>query len=287
MAEAPTESYLNPSWLDPETPRLYDWYDEYPYDVEAWVTICEQGGGPVLDVACGTGRMAIELARRGFSVHGVDFSPAMLARAQEKAAQEEAAVRRRLRFSLGDMADLHLGRRFPTTIVPCFSFNELTTLEAQEACLRSLSRHLRHGGLLALACGLWQPHARTTPPQEPAEWGKPLEEGLNPHTGRHTRMWSLSWGEAATQRRYHRFYFEELREGGGEPRRFASPPPPAWHATRDLGRFEAELLLEKCGYELEAVYGGWSLEPFDSESNCMLLVARKARRARPGLHGRG
>ena len=83
---------LRQPWLDPRTPCLYDWYDEYPYDVAAWRTICAEAGGPVLDVACGTGRVAIDLAREGIAVHGVDVSPHMVARAREKLQAETREV---------------------------------------------------------------------------------------------------------------------------------------------------------------------------------------------------
>lgn len=133
--------------------------------------------------------MAIELARAGKRVVGLDFSPAMIARAQEKAAAEEERVRRRVSFVVADMADFRLGRRFRTAIIPCFSFHELATFEAQQACVRTISRHLTMGGLLVIALGIWSEPTNTAPPPEPADFGKPKEEGYNPHTGLFTRMW--------------------------------------------------------------------------------------------------
>ncbi len=164
--------------------------------------------------------------------------------------------------------------------MPCFSFHELGTFEAQQGCVHAISRHLTMGGLLAIALGVWSPPTNSTPPPEPQDLGKPKEEGYNPHTRLFTRMWTLGWGDPATQTHYRRFYFEESDDKGQLVRRFVKPEPPNWSKVRYLGRYEMELILEKYGLAVETVYGDWDLNPFDSSSRCMLFLARKARRPR-------
>lgn len=280
MAGSFSGDHTNATWLMTRTPYLYDWYDDYPYDLQAWYALCRQHGGPVLDMACGTGRVAIELARQGITVVGVDFSPAMLARAKEKLGVEGRQVARRVSFVLGDMTDFSLRRRFRTVVMPCFSFHELGTLSAQEACLRAISRHLAVDGTLAIALAVWRPVAATTPPEQPCDLGPPKEEGYNPHTGLFTRMWVLTWADVATQTQYHRFHFEEQDEHGAVVRSFSHPEFPGWNRRRFLCRYEMELLLEKCGFATDMIYGNWDLSPFDSGSSCMLFVARKVARSR-------
>ncbi len=269
------KDYLSTSWLDPRIPRLYDWYDEYPYDLEMWRKLCAQSGDPILDVACGTGRVAADLAGAGFTVVGIDLSPAMIMRATEKLECEDEQVRGRAVFRVADMADFQLDHLFATVIVPCFSFHELTTLEAQESCLRGLQRHLNDGGTLILTLGVWTPPELTSDPEQPTEFGKPMEEGFNPHTQVFTRMWSLSWGDPATLTKYHRFYFEEDDGSSGLLRKFAVPEPPNWHARRFLSQQDAETLLKKHGFQVENLYGDWDLRPFDAQGRCMIFVARK------------
>lgn len=268
------KDYLNTSWLDPGLPHLYDWYDEYPYDLEMWQALCRRSGDPILDVACGTGRVAIDLARAGFTVAGIDLSPAMIMRAREKLECEDEQVRGRANFHVADMADFQLNQLFGTIIVPCFSFHELTTLEGQESCLHALQRHLNDGGTLILTLGVWTPPELTSEPEQPAEFGKPMEEGFNPHTQAFTRMWSLSWGDPATLTKYHRFYFEEHDESGSLLRKFAVPEPPDWHARRFLTQQDAQTLLKKHSFQVERLYGDWDLRPFDAQSRCMIFVCR-------------
>ena len=268
--------YINESWLDPDVPCLYDWYDEFTDDFEMWRTLCAESGGPILDVACATGRVAIELARSGLTVVGLDLSPHMIELARKKLERENEEVRDRASYVVGDMTDFDLGTQFATVVIPAFSFHELTTAEAQEACLRALWRHLRPGGLLLITLGVWTPHANTSPPEEPSVWEKPMYECMNPHTGLYTRQWSLGWGDPDKKLRYHRFYFEELDSSGRMLRHFAVPAPPDWHVRRFLDRDDMESLLEKHGFAVETLYGGLDLKPFDSESRCMIFAARKA-----------
>ena len=93
----------------------------------------------VLDAGCGTGRVAIELARRGVDVVGVDLDPQMLAVARRKAPL--------LEWVLGDLAEVDLGRPFDVVLA---AGNVMTFLTpgTEEAVVGRLTRHLSPGGLL-------------------------------------------------------------------------------------------------------------------------------------------
>ena len=101
----------------------------------------------VLDAGCGTGRVAIELDRRGVEVVGVDADPSMLATARQRAPA--------LRFDEGDLADpeLDLGRTFDLVVmagnVPLF-----TPAGTQPALVAACARHLGAGGLLVAGFSL-------------------------------------------------------------------------------------------------------------------------------------
>ncbi len=75
---------------DPQTYDLQDegYYDDYPL-TEQWARAL---GGPLLDLACGTGRMALRMAALGYQVTGVDITPEMIARARQKAAQQAISI---------------------------------------------------------------------------------------------------------------------------------------------------------------------------------------------------
>lgn len=119
-------------------------------DVEFYRDMARQTGGPVLDVGCGTGRVAIELARAGYEVVGVDLSAAMLAQAELRRAALPSGVAARLRFLEADMANLELGRVFRLIVTPFRVFQFLLTPQAQRKALLGFRDHLAPDGILVL-----------------------------------------------------------------------------------------------------------------------------------------
>lgn len=95
--------------------------------------------GSVLDAGCGTGRVAIELAARGYDVAGVDLDPGMLDTAREKAPE--------LSWTLADLLDVDLGRRFDLIALPGNVMIFLTP-GTEPDVVENLARHLEPGGLL-------------------------------------------------------------------------------------------------------------------------------------------
>ena len=103
------------------------------------------GVASVLDAGCGTGRVAVELARRGIDVEGVDLDPAMLEAARAKAAS--------LRFVEGDLASVDLGRRFEA-VVMAGNVMIFLTPGSEEAVLANMARHLADDGVLVAGFSL-------------------------------------------------------------------------------------------------------------------------------------
>ena len=98
--------------------------------------------GPVLELACGSGRVAAPLALAGHSVTGLDLSAEMLrrARARRRTLPPEAAAR--LRFSLQDMRSFHFRQLFGAAIIPFSSLALLPEPADRAACLDCVARHL-------------------------------------------------------------------------------------------------------------------------------------------------
>jgi SAM-dependent methyltransferase len=97
------------------------------------------GARSVLDAGCGTGRVARELARRGFEVVGVDADPAMIETARQKAPQ--------LDWRLDDLASMQLGRTFDAAVM-AGNVMLFVTRGTEGAVVMNLARHLVPGGLL-------------------------------------------------------------------------------------------------------------------------------------------
>ena len=111
-------------------------------DIPFWLNQARKFGGPILELACGTGRVSLPLAKAGFAVTGVDISDSMLAEARKKAAAAAVAIE----WLKADMRSFDLGRKFPLVIFPFNTIAVLHGLEDLEACLSCVKQHLAPGG---------------------------------------------------------------------------------------------------------------------------------------------
>jgi SAM-dependent methyltransferase len=118
-------------------------------DIELYADLAPAGGS-VLELGAGTGRVALALAERGFSVEGIDLAPAMLVQAEAKRAQAPEEVARRLSFRRADMTALSLGRKFDAVICPFFGLAHLPAGSAWRNVFAVIARHLKPGGRSAV-----------------------------------------------------------------------------------------------------------------------------------------
>jgi SAM-dependent methyltransferase len=116
----------------------------YAADLPLWEELADERGGPVLDLGCGTGRVALHLARRGHRVLGLDREPELVAVLTERAAGLPVEV------ELGDAAGFSLGAGFALALAP-MQLLQLLAPDQRAGCLACLASHLRPGGLAALA----------------------------------------------------------------------------------------------------------------------------------------
>jgi SAM-dependent methyltransferase len=126
------------------------WHDlecgRYAADLPLWRELAEEAGGEVLDLGCGSGRVALDLARHGHAVTGVDIEPALLGALRERAGDLPVTAVQ------ADARDFDLGeRRFALCVMPMQTIQILGGAEARASCLRAARRHLRPGGTLAAA----------------------------------------------------------------------------------------------------------------------------------------
>lgn len=138
---------------------VYDeWYGEMS-DVAATVeaVVALAGGGPVLELGVGTGRLAVPLAGRDLEVHGIDASPAMLERLAAKAAAAGVAVH----AHLGDFADVDVDQPggFAVVLVAFNTLFNLADADAQRRCLAGVARQLRRDGRLVVEAFVPEPEA--------------------------------------------------------------------------------------------------------------------------------
>ncbi|HEY7694301.1 MAG TPA: class I SAM-dependent methyltransferase [Gaiellaceae bacterium] len=136
----------------PETygEKVADAYDEQVaalgLDTEVAVEALAElaGGGPVLELAIGTGRLGLPLAARGIEVHGIDASDAMVAKLREKPGGDAIPV------TIGDFADVAVDGRYSLIFVGFNTFYALTTQADQVRCFANAAEHLADRGVFAL-----------------------------------------------------------------------------------------------------------------------------------------
>jgi SAM-dependent methyltransferase len=126
------------------------WHDVecggYEGDLALWRELAA-AGGPILDLGCGTGRVALDLARRGHRVHGLDLDPELVAAFNERATAAALPAT----ASAADAREFDLGEEFAVVLAPMQFVQVLGGASERLACLRCARRHLRPAGRLAVA----------------------------------------------------------------------------------------------------------------------------------------
>jgi len=117
----------------------------YTADLGLWEALAEERDGPILDLGCGTGRVALYLARRGHEVLGMDRDPAFVA------ALSEAAGDLRVEAQVGDARDFALEAQLDCVIGPMQLVQLFAGPDERIACLRCVAAHLAPGGVAAFA----------------------------------------------------------------------------------------------------------------------------------------
>ena len=125
------------------------WHDlecgGYDLDLPLWRELADREGSPVLDVGAGTGRVALDLARRGHEVVALDHSAELLDALRERAAGLAVTT------VAADARDFAIDRRFPIVVVPMQTLQLLGGADGRAHCLARVREHLIPGGLLAVA----------------------------------------------------------------------------------------------------------------------------------------
>ena len=210
--------------------------------------------GPVLELGCGTGRVAIALARERFRVTGLDIARPMLDRARAKTTKERQAVQKRLRFLEGDMASFDLGERFQAVVLMFRSFQMLRTPEEERACLVAAHRHLLPGGRLVV--NLFDPWLDGLTPG-PAE----VDGLFGTHgfardavSGNEVEVEVISHVNHTLDQRLEEVWrFTERDTDGAVVRQEDEVLEMRW-----IYRWEMHYLLELCGFEIEAEYSDYA-----------------------------
>jgi SAM-dependent methyltransferase len=253
------------------TAEFYDHVAPYRErgDVAFFAEMAQAAGGSVLEIGCGTGRVLIPTARAGFEIVGLDLSPSMLTVCRQNLATEPAEVQARAQLVEGDMRDFDLGREFALVTIPFRPFQHLTTVEDQIACLKTIRRHLTPDGRLVL--DLFNPSLPyLADPTRLDEFGDEPEITM-PDGRRVLRRARITGRDYFDQVQDTELIYYVTHPDGKQERLVHSFP------MRYLFRFEAEHLLARCGFEVEALYADYDRSPYGSQyPGELIFVAHKS-----------
>jgi SAM-dependent methyltransferase len=203
-------------------------------------------GGPCLEFAIGTGRIALPLQARGLRVDGIEYSADMLNVLRAKPGGEQMHLRQ------GDMATADMGQQYALVFLVFNTIMNLTTQTSQTQCFRNAARHLRTGGHFVVE--VMVPDLRRYPPGAVAV---PFDV-TNTHLGFDTY-------ETAIQK----LTSHHVRVSADGHADYTSIP------FRYVWPAELDLMAEIAGMQLVSRHADWQGTPFDDNSRKHVSVWMK------------
>lgn len=245
-----TESY-DPKFYDLTFGTFGNKKDDIPF----YIHQAKEAGGKVLEIACGSGRVYLELLKEGVDAYGIDISEDMLSALREKAK----ALNLQSRVRLADMRDFEIEHKFSLIAIPFRSFLHNLTIDDQLNTLKSCRKHLNKNGKLVL--NFFYPNrdiiANT--------YGKEIHQPIDTVDGQIDLV--------------RKSYFVDEP---GQVIEFTS----TWIKDNQiLSRFRArlsliykrefELLLRLAGFKRWQVYGGFDYQPLESDKQEMVWIIER------------
>jgi SAM-dependent methyltransferase len=251
-------------------PSTFDDGDAYdlllkdlPYGLDFYVSLAREASGPVLDIACGTGRILLPLLQAGVDIEGLDLFEPMLNTLRAKAAASGLSPR----LHQADMSDFSLPRRFALVMIPFNAFIHNMTQQAQIRCLELCREHLLPGGLLAF--DTFFPSLEIVGAPENTR----VLEGEIPHpvTGLAMRMYDTRRFDRVAQTQDSLNELEFLAADGSVGAVIRSQV-----SARYVYKHEMELLLRVAGFARWEIYGDFERRPLTRENDAMIVMAWNA-----------
>ena len=251
-------------------PIDYDIQDSSDTGVAFYCAMAQEVNGSVLEVACGTGRVSIPIARLGFPVTGLDIVPGMLAQARSKSAGLP------VRWVEGDARAFSLDEQFHLIFLTGNAFQAFLTNAEQAALLQCVHAHLRDEGLFAFETRnpRWAGLETRAEPYEGLFVNLETNaEEQGPQTYIDSRGHSVRTSYAQVYDHVaqivHLTGYKRWREGEEEHTQITRT------ALRYTFPQELAALLHYHGFTIMRRYGDWNHEPLTAASPSIIVVCRK------------
>lgn len=250
-------------------PSTFDDGDAYdlvlrdiPYGLDFYVALAREAKGPVLDIACGTGRILLPCLQARVDIEGLDLFEPMMKTLRAKAA----ALGLTPTLHQADMSSFELQRKFALIMIPFNAFIHNMTQDAQIRCLRLCREHLLPGGTLAFDT-FFPALEIVGAPQNTR-----VLEGEMPHpvTGLPMRMYDTRTFDRVKQEQHSLNEIELLAADGTVQTVYRSEV-----SSRYIYKHEMELLIRVAGFVRWEIFGDFERRPLTRENDAMIVMAWK------------
>ena len=263
-------SVRRPARPRPEFDAMAKWYD-FDYerrmrkDLPFYRACAEEGGGPVLELGAGTGRVTAHLAKAGFDITGVEISGRMLELGRLR-MERLGEAGQRVQLVQGDMAALDVRGKFRTVIVPFRTFHHLHTIDRQLSALDAIRRKLAPDGIAVI--DLFRPNLAAFADSE-GRLSVAYEKKLPKSDDRVVQRFRVKcdWEQQLAAIDY---YWDVYR---GTRRISRDHAPMQW---RWFHRYEFEHLLARAKLRVVRIVGDFEGTPYDEKSEEMIFFAVRA-----------
>ena len=231
-------------------------------DLQLFSHLANQYGDPIFDVGCGTGRVILHLAQEGYQVDGIDDSREMLNRLDTRLTIMPH-LKEYVSYTEGDVLTYETGKKYKLVLL---SYNALMHFHEQETQIQLLDKLrsiIADDGLLVLDL----PNAGEVFATRETDAIIFDREFIEPETGHLVTLQSHSYLDRVTQLLHVTWIYDEMT-GDGFVKRLRMP-----HILRYFFYPEVKLLLERCNFQVDEVYGSTDEDPFEDGCERMVIYA--------------
>ncbi len=225
---------------------------------------------PVLEMCCGTGRITFELASAGHNVIALDKSKRMLEKANGKKHLLPSEVRDRIEFRHDDMRNFRFSKKFEFAFIGFRSFMLLLTSKDQEKSLKNIHGHLNSDGRLVISMYVPTFEKRLAYSKTSKEEYHYFREFDHTDPGYRVFEYEKKSADDFNQIACHELLHITKDSNGKEVERTNRQLTIRW-----TYRYEFEHLAEKCGYQIERLFGDYSKSEFTKQSTEMIWLLKK------------
>ncbi len=239
--------------------KYYDLFLNGTEDIPFWQKLSKDFGSPVLDTSCGTGRLTFPIAESGIDVVGMDLSQGMLRIAKQKLRKYPKAVQKHVTLVHGDIVSFEIKKKFKAIYSP-LSFWPVT-VDEQTNLLTSIKRHLLPQGYFVIDVYNYRER------EENWEYHRLKTYKHFPSLGFTLIRQMYTRGNAQTKIEYIVHFLDRIYKNG-TVKRITTERTERHYTKEDL-----ITLLEKHGFKITQIYGGYNFEKWSEESKRLIILA--------------